>query len=346
MRGSTKDTPIEADTDKFALPRYTLSETDQLYLQGMLRSPDDPNSSNTSNTIEISNILIIPISVCLVSNTGTLLKGVEGQSVIVGARNNTVPGTGTLQVPPQCCLVVSDPTSGAFICTIPVDAENDEFKESVTISETNMIPAGALGEPPTISGDMLIPPPSPEVLVSVALTWVGEGSNFEYRLVKRTQRWQLSDESYSIAPKRKVSTTVTVEVGQSQYSSTYDDFAAQLGISSSVSIGWIGISASVSAHASYSKGIDQSYHYRRNTIYTKQLTYNNESSDRALSVYLWQIRDTLSISSYSGGTVNDLENYKILATAESILAPALPQVLYEGGETPEAEVLRQFPAVL
>ncbi|MDO3388149.1 hypothetical protein QWI17_20050 [Gilvimarinus sp. SDUM040013] len=328
---------MNIDTANFLeIEPFTLSQTDQLYLQGMLCSPEKPASTHS---VEVRNNLPIAVNVALVSNTGQLMTGDDWNYDLRSTGDSKAKHT--LKLPSKCVLVFTDISTGAFITTrVYPDPSHDAYPDKDKIIDlwvTDLIPPGAIGAPPKSGGSTIIPPQSQSVLVGYGHIRDSDGHRY---FALRSQNWQLSPDSYSIIPGQSEESTVGVTVGHSEFSSTSELFSKQMSISSGAS--WFGVNASISAALTRDTSVQHSLTYTEETYYEKTINISAAGVESPTVIYLWQIHDCITLIKFKD---KDTTHPTILASSENVLAPALPRVHQDNVTAVELLALQsRFPA--
>jgi hypothetical protein len=182
---------------------------------------------------------------------------------------------------------------------------------------------------PLPSGSIALPPDTPPVLV-------GAGVTVDGALITREQFWTRSAESYSLAPNEVRTTSITQTTGVTSSSSSLESVSETL--STSASIGWGPVSASISATLNASSTVQHQLTLTDQTT-TSSVVQLTSGDDPVLVIY-WQLVDR--VLWWNSGAFSSVA--ATVAFDDETIAPT--SIANSAGLVPQASLLiGQLPVV-
>lgn len=292
-------------------------------LAGRLASSAVPN---TASDFTIVNDLCVPLMLSWLSEEGEQwgFDPHTGQAQDGAPPHPMQPGAQVLLpgVPAGYWWLLTTQRSGAFAAAVGKEATSRsryQAPEAVTVSSDDLVAPNALGRPPQSTGDSVVPGSSPRVLVGCAMPATARPGV----ALTREQYWQLTGDSYSLAPRERRTISYTETIGMESTTSSQRTVAESIG--ASVSGGWGPVSASVSASLSSS-----STTFQQVTLASESTTFvsrdvTNDSTTEAEVVLVWQMVDLITVFEPAGGAV---------ASIVSAINPAIVQTSFYAPPSP------------
>ena len=236
------------------------------------------------------------------------------------------------------CLIYECALTGSFMGAHIVDqplepVSNGVFDEYLKpfiilnggISPKDFIKPNVLFNPPAPTGEILIPPDSPRILVGAG--YAPQGSSGGWNILIHEQYWKRSDHSCSVPPNSEKTIIFTHKTGRVESSSSLKTTSETLG--TSLSAGWGPVSASISGSISHTTSSTHSVTLSDSNSVSVQDTFKNESSeDEELYLY-WQVIDSYTFLTQSSGT------YAAKASLEMIQSPPIARLYKRKHEVSE-----------
>jgi len=266
-------------------------------LAGALASSRAETTGEGEFTIE--NGLSVPLAVSWLNEAGAQWGFEAGRDAAEGAPGWPIPSGGSVVLSGAYdgYWWLLQARSGAFAALAGMQARPEARytgPRSVRIAPADLVPPNALGTPPRSTDVRVVPGSSPRVLVGCGKP---ESRDARGAAITREQYWQLSGDSYSLAPGESRTISYTETTGMESTTSRQDTLAASLGVSASA--GWGPISASVSASLSASSTTFQQVTLSSETTTFVSRTVENRASDVEL-VLVWQLIDVVTVFDAAG----------------------------------------------
>jgi hypothetical protein len=294
-----------------------MNDTYARALAGTLRSEDD----GAAGDFTIVNGLCVSLALWWLSEEGEQwgFDPQTGQAQDGAPPHPLQPAAQVLlpEVPAGYWWLLTTLGSGAFAAVVGKEAPKQPLPSRylgttrVTVSPDDLVAPNELGRPPQSDDRHVVPGNSPRVLVGCAMIAAPGALG---SALTREQYWELTGDSYSLAPRERRTISYTETTGMETTTSSQETVARSIG--ASVSGGWGPVSASVSASLSSSSTTFQqvSLSSESTTFVSREVT--NESETEAEVVLVWQLIDLVTVFEAKGGA---------LASIVSAINPAIVQ---------------------
>lgn len=292
-------------------------------LAGTLKS----SPSGTAGQFTIQNQLCVPLALTWLTPYGAQWGFDADGRLAEGAPARPLPPrsiavlTGVYD---GSWFVLSTQRSGAFVALAGKAARADTSYTDpmkVAVVQDDLVTPNAIGRPPQSTPQRPVPGSSPRVLVGCGRP----PKAVDGVTVTREQYWQVSGDSYSLAPGERRTISYTETAGMESTTSEQNTVAASLGVSASA--GWGPISASISASLSVSSTTFQQVTLSREVTTFVSREVENRSERDAVIVLVWQVIDVVTVYDPQGAP---------LASTISAVNPAIAQATVLPGSEPEA----------
>jgi len=274
----------------------------QLYtsaLNGELESPDSTGQTAISS-LTITNKISVGIDVNFIDTTGEFVPIIYGLKP--GATSPAITGLYS-----AAYLIAFTSYSGSFVGVLELQAATSSW----VLDSTFLMDPNDIGDRPTATAEVPIPPSSPRVLVA-------SGQALNGSPIIREQYWQRGADSFMLAPSETRTVSYAVTSGIQETTSEQHVLATALGLSTTA--GWGPISASFSANLS-----TQSTTFQQVDIYTESTRYEsttlqNLSNTDPMYILKWQLTDIVTVfdqtSAFPLGAIVYVASPEIIDTAD------------------------------
>jgi hypothetical protein len=300
-----------------------MNSTIQAALNGTLKSPG-PTGIDPVDALmgAFSNQLSIPIALYFIDQNGDQWPAIQGDDL---GQVVLMPGESEIAAPilDGYYYVFRSALTGSFVSMFLAESPGDWMPViGFVIDESQLVQPGALGRPPKPSGDILIPPDMPRILV-------GAGTLPNGNWILREQYWKRATDSYVLAPNSERTISTTSFSGKQNMSSSTDTLSTQVGFSSSVSFAVV--SASVSASLSTTSTSFQEMISTNEVTQYESIHLINDDEKHPQMFLKWQLIEVITIFTPPAPGAA-LSTAKVTASVAHALSPGIidgPRALHK-----------------